>query len=293
MKKIIFAALMAAALLSSCCAEQPKKGFGDDFGIQLYSLRTLIGKPELYAENGATVLKAIAEMGYKSVEPASYQPEAGTIYGVSPEQFKADVEAVGMKVLSSHVGHRLTEEELAAKDFTPELEWWAKCIEVHKTAGCKYLVMPSMPKDLQTLEQLQVYCDYYNAIGKMCKEAGLSFGYHSHSFEFVKIEDQMMYDYMIEHTDPELVFFQMDVYWAVYGRVSPVEYFKKYPGRFKCLHIKDYREVGQSGMVGFDAIFKNVDIAGTEDFVVEMEKTGVGDILETCRISINYLTGKE
>ena len=100
----------------------------------------------------------------------------------------------------------------------------------------------------------------------------------------------MMYDYMLENTNPEYVFFQMDVYWAVYGRVAPVEYFAKYPGRFSMLHIKDHYEVGQSGMVGFDAIFRNLETAGAEDFIVEMEGSSYGDIMKTCQVSIDYLT---
>ena len=72
---------------------------------------------------------------------------------------------------------------------------------------------------------------------------------------------ELMLDYMLQHTNPEYVFFQMDVYWVVRGQNSPVDYFNKYPGRFTMLHIKDHREIGQSGMVGYDAIFKNTDTA--------------------------------
>ena len=98
-----------------------------------------------------------------------------------------------------------------------------------------------------------------------------------------------MYDYLLEHTDPALVFFQMDVYWTVIGKASPVDYFERYPGRFKMLHIKDEWEVGQSGMVGFDAIFKNADKAGLQDFVVEIERYKHDDILISFRESADYL----
>jgi sugar phosphate isomerase/epimerase len=73
------------------------------------------------------------------------------------------------------------------------------------------------------------------------------------------------------------------------GKAAPCNYFRKYPGRFEMLHIKDVTEVGQSGFVGFDAIFKNADVAGLKHYIVEMEASGVGDILETCRISADYL----
>ena len=281
---------MIAALLGSmvsCCpkaAEPIKK----DIGVQLYSLREMIGNPEKYAQNHEEVFKALAEYGYTSVEAASYNE--GKFYGVAPKQFKADVEAAGLKVLSSHVGRGLSDEELKSGDFSAPLEWWKECIAAHKAAGMEYIVVPAM-RTPETLEGLGVYCNYYNQIGALCKENGIKFGYHNHSFEFRKVEDQVMLDYMIANTDPEMVFFQMDVYWTVRGASSPVEYFKKYPGRFKMLHIKDHREIGQSGMVGFDAIFANTDIAGTNDLIVEIEAFTNGDWRESMKMCADYLLG--
>ena len=64
---------------------------------------------------------------------------------------------------------------------------------------------------------------------------------------------------MLQNTDPRYVFIELDVYWAVRGEMGPVDLFKKYPNRFRLLHIKDEKELGQSGMVGFDAIFIEVE----------------------------------
>ncbi|MDY4554778.1 MAG: sugar phosphate isomerase/epimerase, partial [Prevotella sp.] len=99
----------------------------------------------------------------------------------------------------------------------------------------------------------------------------------------------VMEDYMIKHTDPNYLFFQMDVYWAVRGQVSPVAYFKKYPGRFTLLHIKDDNEIGQSGMVGFDAIFNNFDVAGAKGWVLELEHASTPDIMKGMKESIEYI----
>ena len=96
-----------------------------------------------------------------------------------------------------------------------------------------------------------------------------------------------MLDYMLENTDPGMLY-EMDVYWATYGHAAPVDYFKKYPGRFKLLHIKDLREIGQSGMVGFAAIFNNADTAGVENYYVEIEEYS-GDPEEGIRQSSEYL----
>ena len=193
-----------------------------------------------------------------------------------------------MEVLSSHVGRTLSDEELASGNCEESLKWWDQTIAAHKAAGMKYIVMPWMdvPK---TLKDMQTYCDYFNEIGRRCQAAGMKFGYHNHAHEFQKIEDkEVMYDYMLQHTDPSLVFFEMDVYWVVRGQAAPVEYFKKYPGRFRLLHIKDEMEIGQSGMVGFDAIFRNAQTAGVEGIVVEVERYSM-PVIESVEQSLDYL----
>lgn len=246
--------------------------------IQLYSVRSDI------KSNFKETIAELSKMGYKGVEAASYAD--GKFYDLSPEQFKNEIENSGMKVLSSHVGKRLN-DDIDKTDWNEIWQWWEVAIQAHKAAGMKYMVMPSMPK-VKTLAELKAYCDYYNQIGEKCNEAGLRFGYHNHSFEFVEIEGELMYDYMIKNTDPSKVFFQMDVYWVVRGGQSPVEYLNKYAGRFEMLHLKDHKELGQSGMVGFDAIFRNAAKAGVKHLVVEVEKYNFSP-LESISKSLDYL----
>jgi len=283
MNKSFLASLVSVLCIASCC---PKQVAMPEYGLQLYSVRELVGNAEKYAANHEHVLSALASYGYKSVEAANYSD--GLFYGVTPEQFSADCAAAGLKAISSHTFKRLSDEDMAARDFSAEMPWWDQAIAAHKAAGMKYLVCPSFNIP-DNIEDLAFYCEYFNAIGAKCKEAGLKFGIHNHTKEFVKIGDVKVYDYLIANTDPELVFFQMDVYWAVRGQQSPVAYFKKNPGIFQMLHIKDDAELGESGMVGFDAIYRNIETAGAVDFIVEIEKTTVDDIMKSCEISANYL----
>lgn len=288
MRKItlILASLLALGAVSCTGGKQDEKPVAKEIGVQLYSIRDVIGNPEAYARNHEEAFKALAQMGYTSVEAACYSD--GKLYGVDPEQYKADIEAAGLKSLSTHIGRNLSDEELASGDFTESMKWWDQAIAAHKAAGCKYVVCPSFAVP-QTLAGLKTYCDYFNAIGAKCKENGMLFGYHNHSHEFNKVEDKVIYDFMLENTNPESVFFEMDVYWAVMGHAAPVEYFKKYPGRFTMLHIKDYRELGESGMVGFDAIFNNAGLAGMKDFIVEIEAFTKGDWKESMKACADYL----
>lgn len=288
MKKNIITLVFTALLVGCSTPKENKTQSGEagstipekkEIALQLYSLRDEISKDY----NG--VITKVGEMGYTAVESADYSD--GKFYNRTPEEFKSDLSKAGLVFLSSHTNRELSDVELASKNFTEALKWWDQAIDAHKTAGAQYIVDPwiSVPK---TLKDLQTYCEYLNEIGKKCQEKGLKFGYHNHAHEFTKIEDKMMYDYMLENTNPEYVFFEMDVYWTVRGQQSPVEYFKKYPGRFTLLHIKDDKELGESGMVGFDAIFKNTDKAGTKYLIVEVEKYDYAP-LESVKISLDYL----
>lgn len=281
MRKLFIIAACSIMAFAGCADKTVKK----DMAIQLYSARDLIGNAEKYAASHEEVLKAIADMGYTAVEAANYKN--GLFYGVTPEEFKADVEAAGMTVLSSHTNRKLSAQELETGDCSESLAWWDEAIVAHKAAGMEYIVIPSLKVD--SLKDLKTYCDFYNEVGRRCKEAGIKFGYHNHAHEFKKIEETVILDYMLENTDPESVFFQMDVYWVVMGKASPVDYFKRYPGRFKLLHVKDRAEIGHSGMVGFDAIFNNADIAGVEGYVVEVEGCRNEAALDGIRTSAEYI----
>lgn len=283
MKKILLVVcLLATAFSYSTMADAKKK----EICFQMYSVRDLIGNPDKFAKNHKEVLSKLAAMGYTSTEAANY--DNGKLYGLTPEAYKAEIEAAGLKVLSSHVGHNLNAEELQSGKFDGALKWWELCIACHKAAGMKYIVNPGVnfPKNLK---EAKVICDYLNKVGEMANAAGLKFGYHNHSYEFNKVDGKVWYDYMIENTDADKVFFEMDVYWAVRGQVSPVEYFNRYPNRFTLLHIKDHNEIGQSGMVGFDAIFRNADKAGLKGWVLELEHGSTPDILEGMKASADYL----
>jgi sugar phosphate isomerase/epimerase len=277
--------LMSAILLNTASAQRnrniaPRQ---KNIGLQMYSLRGEIGQN---SENVDAIITAIGKMGYKYVETANYND--GKFYGYTPEEFKAKLASAGLWALSSHTGMGLPNDVKTAK-WDDIWKWWDKAIADHKAAGMKYIITAWMPAP-DKIEDLQVYCDYYNKIGEKCKAAGLKFGYHNHNHEFTKKypDGTVMYNYMLEHTNPDLVFFEMDVYWVVMGQNAPAELFKKYPGRFTVLHIKDDKELGESGMVGFDAIFKYAKTAGVEYLIVEVEQYSMKPE-ESCKASLDYL----
>jgi sugar phosphate isomerase/epimerase len=239
------------------CTQSAKK----EIGLQLYSVRD-----DMTKDIESTVAQ-VGEMGYTFVEAAGYS--AGKFYGMEPVEFKALLKKHGLDILSSHAGQSLPD----ADNWDKTMEWWDVCIDAHAAAGAKYIVQASMgEKGHGSLEDLKRYCDYFNAVGEKCNAKGIRFGYHNHHREFEEVDGIIRYDYMLQNTDPEKVMFQLDLYWIVVGGQDPVAYFKKYPGRFELWHVKDEKEVGESGKMDFEAIFASRKESGAKHLIVEVEE---------------------
>jgi sugar phosphate isomerase/epimerase len=251
------------------------------FGIQLWSVRDAMG-----ADPEGT-LAALGEMGYGFIEAAGYAD--GKFYGMEPLEFLRLVENNGMLFLSSHVGRNLPEPE----QWDEAMEWWRKCIEAHAQAGVRFIVKPWLGLGgPPTLERLQAFCRYLEAIGEMANARGIRFGFHNHAEEFESIDGHVILDYMLANTNPEKVFFQMDIYWAFVGNADPVDYFKRFPGRFELWHVKDETEVGASGKIDFERIYQHAGEAGLKYSIVEQEAFNY-DPLESVRVSLEFLLNSD
>lgn len=252
-------------------------------GLQIYSC----GK-EL-TDNVPAGMKKIAEIGYSTIELAGYRDRKMGEYEVGA--YRKICEDAGLKITSSHVNPN-------ARKYTKEnageiAEFWKKTVEDHVKLGVSTLVQPGMPT-METLDDAKLVCEIFNNAGEITKAAGIKWGYHNHNMEFKRImtdaeksaapgpgdffrpKGQIIYDLMLNGTDPNLVFFEMDVYWTVMGQMDPLEYFEKYPTRFPLLHIKDRLVLGQSGMMNFENIFKKAYANGLSAYYVEIEKTKEG-----------------
>lgn len=234
----------------------PKK----HLGIATYSVKGLESDIE-----GS--FKALADAGYVVMEISNYNAGAGTVAGYKPADYAALAEKYGLDIISSHARAKFD-----VKDVEGTLAAWGKVFDDHKDMGCKYVVFP-MYTWAGTVEGLKAECDLMNKIGAEANKRGIKFGYHNHNSEFATVANttQLYEDFLIANTDPDKVFFQMDVYWIMVGGQDPVAYLKKYPARFKVLHIKDEYVVGESGKLDYEAIFNQFYKNGYEDWFVELE----------------------
>jgi sugar phosphate isomerase/epimerase len=247
-------------------------------GLQIYSL----GK-EL-VDNVPAGMKKIAEIGYSTIELAGYGNRKMGQYEVG--EYRKIVDDAGLKITSSHVNpptRNFTRDNVASI-----YEFWKLAVEDHVKLGVHTLVQPMMPS-IENHEDAKLVCEVFNKAGEISKAAGIKWGYHNHNMEFKRIAKpgetppsgpfasfmpfgDVIYDLLLEGTDPNLVFFEMDVYWTVMGQMDPLEYFEKYPTRFPVLHIKDRSVLGQSGMMNFGNIFNKAYSNGLSEYYVEIEK---------------------
>lgn len=253
-----------------------------DLGLQIYSLQK-----ELY-DDFPNRVKLLKDLGYTKFELAGY--DSGKIGGIEMAEFKKVVADNGIDIVSSHVMAPLGEGFIFkkyTKDLIPKFrEFWKVAADDHAKIGCKYLIQPMMPQ-CETLEDASLITEVLNVSGEVVKSAGLQFGYHNHNMEFNRLlteEDKkkeanffmkpgtQILDIFLRDTDPSLVIFEMDVYWTVMGQNDPIEYLRKHADRIKALHIKDRAVLGQSGMMNFEMIFKQMYANGIQDFFVELEK---------------------
>ena len=76
-------------------------------------------------------------------------------------------------------------------------------------------------------------------IAERLKEHGIDLYYHNHHVEFVKYDGQYLLDIIKDNT--KHMGFELDIHWIQRGGENPVEFVKKYAGRIRLLHLKDYR----------------------------------------------------
>lgn len=250
--------VLALFVVSSALSGAPRSK--KHLGIATYSVKGLESDIE-----GS--FKALADDGYVVMEISNYNAGKGTVAGYKPSEYAALAEKYGLNIISSHARAKFD-----VKDIEETLVAWGKVFDDHKAMGCKYVVFP-MNMWAGTVEGLKAECDLLNKIGEEANKRGIKFGYHNHNFEFATIPNtnQLFEDFLIANTDPDKVFFQMDVYWVTVGGQDPVAYLKKYPDRFKVLHIKDDYVIGESGTINYKDIFKQFYKNGNKDWFVEME----------------------
>ena len=182
-------------------------------GLQLYSVRD-----RLPGDFEGTVRK-IAQMGYDGVETAGFP-------GTTPLKAGKLFKDLGLTVSSSH-------------NFPPPKgDKFEEIKKILSIMECQDLVSGFGRDQYKSLAATQLACDEINACNKLCQENGLTLSIHNHSWEYFEVEGTYPFRYLLEHTDPS-VLFELDTYWVKCAGFDPVVAIKEIGKRIRLLHIKD------------------------------------------------------
>ncbi|MDQ2863735.1 MAG: sugar phosphate isomerase/epimerase [Bacteroidota bacterium] len=242
-----------------------------DVGLQLYTVRN-----EMLKDNVGT-LKKIASLGYKEIESAG--SEKGSFYGFKPAEMKKICKDLGMNLRSGHVHYD---------------DKWQQTINDAVESGQQYLIVSVMPTKGQTVDNYKSVAEVFNRAGEACKKSNIILGYHNHDSEFEKDNGKVLYDVLLENTDPEFVKMEMDLGWVIVTGNDPLAYFAKYPGRFPLWHLKDMDmkekhsvEFGK-GALDVKKMLENKKKAGMKYFFVEQEEYA-GTAFDCLKYNMGYL----
>lgn len=213
-------------------------------GIQLFSL------PKLLDEDFRSAIEMLARIGYREIEmygpfpfssPSAQQrwdsitPSLGFsgsgYFGHSASEVKAILDENNMTVPAIHTDLETLQTRMDQLG------------EAGEELGFTYAGLPSIPVEKrQNLDDYKRMADTFNKIGQNALRAGLKFSYHNHGYGLAEMEGQIPLNVILDHTDPSLVFLEMDVYWTTAGGADPVQYLETYPKRYRLMHLKDMKE---------------------------------------------------
>lgn len=263
----------AVALFPSCLSSSNSQL---PVGLQLYTVRD-----QMTADPKDTLSK-VAGVGYKKIETAGYAD--GKIYGFAPSEFKKIIGDLGLEYASGHV------------PLTAFQNNFNQVLDSMLEAGQEYAVLPWLDNTQRSsIDLYKGYAALMNTCGEQARAAGVRLAYHNHDFEFMAIDGLMPMDILLNETDPELVDFELDLYWITKAGFDPLQFFKDNPGRVTMWHVKDlantpergFEDVG-SGVIDFKSIFEAASISGMKHFFVERDVSD--DPMVSIANSYKYLT---
>lgn len=224
-------------------------------GIQLYTFRD-----DMLSDPRGTLTK-LAKLGIRHIESAG--SAKGYYYGLTPKEMAQTCKDLGMALRSGHIGLN---------------DKFDKTVADAVDSGQEYLICSSMPSQGQTVDNYKRVAEAFNKAGEQCRKANIRFGYHNHEYEFETENGKVLYDVLLEETDPKLVYMELDLGWVIVPGKDPLEYFSRFPGRFPLWHLKDMdltkkhsTEFGKGGL-NIQQMFDHAADSGLKYYFIEQEE---------------------
>jgi sugar phosphate isomerase/epimerase len=236
-------------------------------GLMLYTVR------DECARDFKGTLRATAEMGFAGVELFD-------LHGNEPNRVRAWLDELGLTAVGRHGSLELIETRL------PELAAEAKLLGTSRVV-LAWLDPSTLVSDGAALID--------RVAGAAAEAAGLGveLGFHNHDAELRPGPDGVTF---LERLRELPLFFEIDLGWAWWAGLDPVELLDQLSGRVPLVHVKDFatrdersfRPVGD-GSVGYERVAPAAVAAGVEWLLVEQDEVE-GSSLEAARRSFTALT---
>jgi len=302
---------LGSTYLTACGDGTKARGKGPfaNIGLQLYTLRDMLDA------DPRVTLETVAKIGYSHVETSGLNTDTDQFWGLAVDELQKILKDNN---LQSYSGHYDLSRYLR-KDHQDK-ESVEKYIEVAHKLGQKYIVAPVIPMfDLNNLkiEDYQYAAEQLNKAGEMAQRAGIKMGYHNQFWEFRSFPNGTKgLDILLAFTEPNLVVFELDIFWAEKSGINPVSYFTKFPGRFPLWHIKDmdrayttpvvgepydsmpldsinakevrFTEVG-TGTIDYVALKDSAEVAGLDYAFVEQDQIYLPNKFESVKKSYDFV----
>ncbi|WP_157976663.1 sugar phosphate isomerase/epimerase family protein [Parahaliea mediterranea] len=267
----------------------------DAIGLQLYTVNSAM------AADFEGTLRAVAAIGYREVEFST----AGGLFGRPPDEVRALLDELGLRAPFGRLRPELP-VDITQLPRDEAMALFRKLGGTDRLLGNLKAMLPEAramqyqaivlsavpPTEMADEAGLARMADLFNAAGKLCAEHGMRFGYHNHDFDFSPVNGVLPYEYLLQHTDPDSVSFQLDLFWASKAGQDPQRLLRDYGARFNSCHMKDmgadggFADVG-AGTLDFPALTRAAVAAGVSHFFVEHDQPQ--QPMDSARSSFRYL----
>ncbi|WP_183558468.1 sugar phosphate isomerase/epimerase family protein [Mucilaginibacter sp. SP1R1] len=235
-------------------------------GLQLYTLRDQL------PVDVKSVIKKVADSGYKEIETFGYNQAYNGYWGLPNKDFAQLLKDLGLNTPSGHYDFN----QFFTTGGTDDINAYIKAAHI---LGQKFIIIPALhPELFQTVDDFKKVSEKMNAAGILLKKEGLKLGYHNHNFEWKPIDGTTFYDTLLDNTDPELLYLELDIFFMKNIGQDPIAYLDKYKNRYRLVHIKDMDKANQdentevgNGAIDFKLILAKAKKVGVKYLIVEQE----------------------
>jgi sugar phosphate isomerase/epimerase len=224
--------------------------------LQLFSVRG-----ECQKDVPAT-LKAVAELGYEGAEPWGYGGEAVEWMGHGAKELRQMLDDNGLTCCGIHLATgALLGDNLA------------RTVELNQTLGNRFLIVAADKPRMSAVDTIMELAQILNDTADKLKPDGMFTGYHAHPFDFEQVEGETAWDRLFSNTREDVIM-QMDIGNCAGGGGDPIGTLRKFPGRARSVHLKEYG-APEGGVIGegeadWDEVFRLCETEhNTEWYVVE------------------------